>query len=320
VGSFVTDRPSRFSCAARDAVSENFIGPRGRAAGASSLHHAGGRVAPEHEGEESLEPTADTEPGSGAAASLRALVRFTLIAVATAGLACVPLLALPFTLGRPRRLGAVRQWTASAWGATICRVLGVRIETAGEIPEGAVLFTPNHLGYLDLVVLLSQFRTFFLSRADLREWPLLGPASRIGGTLYIERSRRRDTRRATAEVEERLEDGLAVTVFLEGGAGDGIQLRPFRSSLLEAAVRTGVPCVPVALWYELQPDAPGPVSKVVAWADESPFLSHAWRLAGLRRVTARLRFLEPRTGTDRKALARGVESEIAAALADAAGA
>jgi len=124
---------------------------------------------------------------------------------------------------------------------------------------------------------------------------------------------RRDTARVGGDVEEHLRRGGCVTVFLEGGAGSGADVRPFRSSLVAGAVAAGAPCVPVALRYALPEDPDLDPGEVVAWTTDE-FLAHAWRLLTVRRIDAEVTFLPPRTGTDRKRLARELEIDVRAVI------
>ncbi|MCG3135014.1 MAG: hypothetical protein HMLKMBBP_02507 [Planctomycetes bacterium] len=194
----------------------------------------------------------------------------------------------------------------------LCPLLGLRVSVAGSLPPGPVLVTPNHMSYLDVLVLASAGDSVFVSRADVANWPGIGPLSRLGGTIFVERERRRDAPRAAEEMGASLDRAFRVVVFPEGRAGDGADVQPFRSPLLESACRRGVSCVPVAIRY----DVPGgDAARDVAWADDTPFGSHAWRLLGIRAVHASVRIGPPRTGGDRKAMARQLESDCRALLA-----
>ncbi len=243
-----------------------------------------------------------------------------LVAMVVASLLIVPVVCVGLLLSlfgtRPRR--AVRGWAMCVWARWLCWAFRLRVRVTGSVPDGPVVFTPNHLGYIDIPVLGALRPGFFVSRADVRHWPLLGPLSRLGGTLYIERDRRRDTHRIAESVEALLREGRALFVFLEGRAGPGDHVQPFHSSLLRAAVATGTPCVPIALRYRL-PDAPdADVGTVVAWHDASPFLRHAWRLACQRRIEVDVQVLPPRTGDDRKSLAAALGNDVRKALSASA--
>jgi 1-acyl-sn-glycerol-3-phosphate acyltransferase len=190
----------------------------------------------------------------------------------------------------------------------------VRVE--GEVPAGPLLLCPNHLTYLDILVVASVAGPVFVSMADLIGWPLLGPLSRLGGTVYLDRARKRDAARAAEQVGAYLDRGLRVAAFLEGGAGDGSRVLRFRPPLLEPACRRGVPCAAVSIRYTLPADAGGDaaVATHVAWADDTPIAAHAMRFLRIRRTEVRVVVHRPRTGPDRKALAAALEADVARAL------
>jgi 1-acyl-sn-glycerol-3-phosphate acyltransferase len=191
-------------------------------------------------------------------------------------------------------------------------VLGLRIEVVGSPPSGPCLIAPNHLSYLDVLVIAAVTDGVFVSRADVRGWTGVGPLSRLGGTIYVDRTRRTDAARAGNAVGDSLDDGLRVTVFLEGKASDGRTVLPFRSSLLEPACERGLPVAAAHLSFRL-PDLPGnagaEVGRDVAWVDDSPFGAHVLRLLGLPRIDATLRFAAPRRDADRKALAAALQRD-----------
>jgi 1-acyl-sn-glycerol-3-phosphate acyltransferase len=174
--------------------------------------------------------------------------------------------------------------------------------------------TPNHWGYVDVFVLASLYPSLFVSRDDVARWPIVGIFVRSGGTVFIRRESRRDAARVVEEIVDCLRRGRSVTAFLEGGSGTGVDVRRFRSPLLEAAATAGAACVPVAIRYLLPSNPDLDPSATVAWTDGGVG-SHLWRLMHVRRIDARVEFLAPRTGTDRKTLARVLEDDVRAAMA-----
>ena len=235
----------------------------------------------------------------------------SLLVVPTAGLAASVRLVLP-RLGR--RLGA---WHTFVWSRLMLFALGVRVRRADAVDvrrPAPLVVAPNHVGYLDILVVGALAPCVFVSRADLSGWPVLGQLARLGGTIFLDRGRRRDTRRAAGELDEHLAGGLRVAVFLEGRAGPGDLLRPFRSSLLRPAAEREVPVVPVALRYRLPARPDLDPREVVSWCTPAPFAQHAFRLARAGRVTVDVTVCEPRRGSDRKELAALVEGDVRRAL------
>lgn len=224
----------------------------------------------------------------------------------------VPLLALALRPFRPLR--HVQAGMLRLFARGVVALLGVRVTARGAPPPEGAFVASNHWGYVDVFVLGSLYPGVFVSRADVKDWPALGWYARRGGTIFLERTSVRDAARVARAAEDALREGVRVTAFLEGGAGPGTTVRPFRSPLLAAPAATGSPCVAAAIRYRLPRDPGLDPSRVVAWLDAS-FPSHFLRLLRAKRIDADVAFAPPRTGDDRKALARQLEQDAAAALA-----
>jgi 1-acyl-sn-glycerol-3-phosphate acyltransferase len=245
---------------------------------------------------------------------IRAWIRLVLVGVWCLLALPLPLIAALLTIRRPAARVRARAFLNHGFARGICVCFGVRTRVTGPPPPPGAFVAPNHWSYIDVFVLSAAYRGVFVSRADVRKWPVFGYlANWGGGTLFIDRAMKKDAARVRHEIEDVLRVGCRVTAFLEGGAGPGTSVAPFKSSLLGAAAATGTPCVPVALLYEL-PKSPGlDPTKVIHW-DEGTFVGHASGLMRVPRIVAHVTFLPPRTGNDRKALARALEADVAAAL------
>lgn len=153
-------------------------------------------------------------------------------------------LALP--LFKPAR----RDRFIMAWAQRLLRVLGVRAQPMPP-PElhGGALLVCNHVSWLDIYLIYAARRVHFVSKAEVRDWPIAGWLARKTGTLFIERGRRADTARINAEMRDLMQGGAWVAVFPEGTTSDGRGLRRFMPSLLQPAVQLKCPIVPAALRY-----------------------------------------------------------------------
>ena len=137
-----------------------------------------------------------------------------------------------------------------AWAQRLLRVIGVRLraDAAPSLPQGALLVC-NHVSWLDIYLIYAAQRVHFVSKAEVRNWPVAGWLARKTGTLFIERGRRADTARINTEMGELMRSGAWVAVFPEGTTGDGRSLRRFMPSLLQPAIELNCPIVPAALRY-----------------------------------------------------------------------
>jgi 1-acyl-sn-glycerol-3-phosphate acyltransferase len=180
------------------------------------------------------------------------------------------------------------------------KVFGCHPEIFGAIPPSGLLVA-NHLSYLDIVLIGSVTPAVFVSKADVRQWPLFGWLATLSGTVFIQRERRTHVGAVNREIEDALADGALVVVFPEGTSSDGTDVLPFRASLLEPALRGGHPISTAWIHYEL---ADGDAKREVCYWGDHTFFPHLLNLLGKKSVRATLRFGKfHRTTDDRKELA-----------------
>lgn len=213
------------------------------------------------------------------------------------GLTALGACALPFCGGRSRRR------LFQLWSRAVLRLLGVSVRVIGVKPRGPVALVANHLSYLDVPLLGSIVDATFVAKADVAGWPALGPLARAVGTVFIDRTRKRDLLRVLPDLRARLARGGTVVFFPEATSSPGREVLRFRSPLFEAPLRASRPVVVAALHYETRPGDP-PAATSVCWWGDMDFLPHLWALMGLRGVTATIE-LSPETlwEDDRKRLA-----------------
>jgi len=206
------------------------------------------------------------------------------------------------------------QW----WSATLLRRLGIRLTVHGTARAGATLLVANHVSWLDIAAIHAAApQARFVSKADVRQWPLLGRLVAGAGTLFIERESKRDALRVVHQMADALRAGDAVAVFPEGTTGPGRELLPFHANLLQAAIATETPVQPVVLRFHQAGQAFSPAAEFVG---ETTLLQSIWRMAGARglQVDVQLLDAERTAHADRRALAAHLRERIGAVLAEAA--
>ena len=210
---------------------------------------------------------------------------------------------------------AARHARVGWWSAKLLRLLGVTLTTSGVTPRsGSKLVVANHVSWLDIAAIHAVMPDArFVSKADVRHWPLVGRLVTGAGTLFIERESKRDALRVVHQMAAALQAGHTVAVFPEGTTGAGATLLPFHANLLQAAIATATPLQPVLLrWF----DPVHPISPVVEFVGDTTLAQSLWRIACARGLAIEVRVLPPvdSAHADRRALAARLRETLAAEL------
>lgn len=206
--------------------------------------------------------------------------------------------------GFARLPAAQRQALVRLWSQRMLSAMGVRLRCTGaDAAPGPLLWVANHLSWLDILVMNAVQPARFVSKADVKHWPVLGALVAGAGTLFIERESRRDAMRVVHHMAEALGAGDVVAVFPEGTTGDGQAVLPFHANLLQAAIATYVPVQPVALAYV--DGRSGQRSSAALYVGDTTLLGSVWQTLCAKRLEVHVTLGEPETaqGRDRRAWA-----------------
>ncbi|GLU37204.1 lysophospholipid acyltransferase family protein [Pseudomonas sp. NBRC 100443] len=202
---------------------------------------------------------------------------------------------------------ALRQGLTRWWLARLSRALPLRVKVYGELPRQPALWVSNHVSWLDIPLLGALAPLTFLSKAEVRQWPLAGWLAEKAGTLFIRRGSG-DGSRLGEQIAGALQLGRSTLIFPEGTTTDGRGLRNFHGRLLAGAIQAGVPLQPVALRYlrDGEPDHLAP------FIGDDDLLSHLLRLLRNDRGCVEIHLLAPlpSQGRDRAQLAQQAHAAI----------
>ena len=206
------------------------------------------------------------------------------------------------------------QW----WSATLLRRLGIGLTVRGTPRAGPTLLVANHVSWLDIAAIHAAApQARFVSKADVRQWPLVGRLVAGAGTIFIERESKRDALRVVHQTADALRAGDMVAVFPEGTTGPGRELLPFHANLLQAAIATETAVQPAVLRFHQPGQA---FSGAVEFVGETTLVQSLWRMACAKGLQVEVQLLDAeRTAyADRRALAAHLRERISEALARAA--
>ena len=219
---------------------------------------------------------------------MRVALRFArLFAVLALGAALGGLVALLCALTR-RELLPLRQRLTRRFLAHLGRALPFRLRIEGAPPRQPMLWVSNHGSWADIPLIGGLAPLSFLSKSDVRHWPLAGWLAQQAGTLFIRRGAG-DSGALSQSMAHRLRRGLPVLVFPEGTSSDGASVRHFHGRMLGAAIEAQRPLQPLAISY-LRDGERDPLAPFVG---DDELVRHLRRLFAGEIAEVRIQFLEP---------------------------
>lgn len=187
----------------------------------------------------------------------------------------------------PIRLTLLRQHhhlrLASWWHRRLLSTFNVNVRVIGSWPTRSHFIVSNHISWLDIIVLGGQLPVHFVSKAEVRRWPVIGWLAAQAGTLFIQRGAH-GSQQIIDTLQAHLAEEQFVAIFPEGTTSKGDNVKPFHPRLFAAAIETATPVLPVTLIYTARP-LPHPV---IPYVDDDVLLHNLWQLALLPSVEVEL--------------------------------
>ncbi len=217
-------------------------------------------------------------------------------------------------IAMPKRQALIR-----GWSARLLRILRVEARLHGVPAQplpGNLIIVANHISWLDIFVLNALQPARFIAKSELERWPLVGRLIASVGTLFIDRTHRRDAHKINRHAAEALARGDVIAIFPEGTTTHGRDVLPFHGSLLQPIVEAQGHVQPIAIRYRTpageQTDAPG-------YVGETTFPQSFWRVVSESMLIVELHLapLVPARGVHRRVVARAAEEAIRSVLAAA---
>ena len=206
-----------------------------------------------------------------------------------------------------------RLWLKQVWSKQILKALAIRVDAPGDVFPGGSLVVANHISWLDILALNTVQAVAFVSKAEVRQWPVVGWISAKVDTVFLRRGSRGHAKIVNAEIDGLLNAGKNVAIFPEGTTTDGSHLLGFHAALLQPAVETGRPIQPVAISYH---HADGSPSTAAAYVGDTTLVQSFAAILACRSMIVRVcatTAIDPQNSS-RRALAIAAREAIAAKL------
>lgn len=212
----------------------------------------------------------------------------------------------------PQLQAEQRAMRVQAWSLQFLALWDIHLQVKGQpVTGGPALLVSNHISWLDISVIHAARYCRFVSKSDVRDWPLVGLLATGAGTLYIERTNRKDALRMVKDMADAMKNGDVVAVFPEGTTSDGRQLLPFHANLIQSALHANAPVQPLSLRFL---DAQtGETTFAPCYIGDDTLLGSIWRTLTSPAITAVVHFgeLQWAEGRDRRTWAHDLQAEVA---------
>jgi len=168
-------------------------------------------------------------------------------------------------------------------------ILNIKITVTGDegqLERGGYVIIANHVGYIDGIVLGSIFPIVFVSKKEVRTWPIVGQWNILCGTIFIDRQHKGQVGVLVREMSGKLKQEANILLFPEGTSTNGERMLPFQTAPLAAPLRSRSVIVPTTLAYKSIDDVPVSTANrdAIYWYGDMDFMSHFWKLLALRSI------------------------------------
>ena len=191
-------------------------------------------------------------------------------------------------LGLPNRWKIVSRLNR-AYTLLLRLILNIKVTVSGDegqLERGGYVIIANHMSYVDGIVLGSIFPIVFVSKKEVRSWPIVGQWNILCGTIFINRQHKEQVGQLVQEMSRKLKQDANILLFPEGTSTNGERMLPFQTVPLAAPLRSRSIIVPATLTYTSIDDrlVSADNRDLIYWYGEMDFITHFWKLLSLRGV------------------------------------
>ena len=132
----------------------------------------------------------------------------------------------------------------------------------------------------------SIFPIVFVSKKEVRSWPIVGQWNILCGTVFIDRQHKDQVGLLVQEMSRKLKHEANILLFPEGTSTNGERMLPFQTAPLAAPLRSRSVIVPTTLAYKFIDGVPVNTANrdLIYWYGNMDFVSHFWKLLALRSI------------------------------------
>ena len=209
-------------------------------------------------------------------------------------IAAIILILINFFLGR--FVKSIRNNSPIFFHKFLLWTLSINVEIEGQLEtaKNCNLFVSNHISYLDIPILGSNFPLRFVAKSEVASWGIFGFLAKLAQTIFIKRNKN-DTFNQKQKLKKLLLSNEKILIFPEGTTSDGNRVLDFKSSSFSAVEKENFRIQPITLVYS---EFNGiPINRwlrpILAWYGDMDLKPHLSFLVNLRPIKVKLIFSDP---------------------------
>ena len=197
------------------------------------------------------------------------------------------------------------------WSHWLLRAFGIRLVVDRAPPAANLqgLMVSNHSSWIDIFATNAVQAVRFISKSEIRDWPVLGRLVTMAGTLYVERGNRSKINETNQSIRDAVAAGDLIGFYPEGTTTDGTYLLPIKTNLFQPAVDDQRTVYPVAVSYRQR----GQKTRIASYEGDTSFGESFLSLTRATGLEVHVAFGDPIDGTTfghRAALASAAQEAI----------
>jgi len=136
------------------------------------------------------------------------------------------------------------------WMKFQIKVLGIKLETVGELDESCDLIIMNHQSLLDIIVMeyIHNRDLAWVAKKEITDLFFFGHIIKAPRMISIDRENKAGIMHLLKEVRDRLDKGRPIAMFPEGTRSDGSKILKFRPGAKMVANKFNLKVQPILLF------------------------------------------------------------------------
>jgi 1-acyl-sn-glycerol-3-phosphate acyltransferase len=153
-----------------------------------------------------------------------------------------------------------------------------------------MLIISNHASFLDIFVLSALFGSVFVSKEEVKYYPILGQIAWLMGVIFLDRNASHARRRVLTTITDKCSDRILV-VFPQGTTSRIPERLPFNRGIFKVTeLNPDISLLPVTLHYKEDAD--------IAWNKPQSLKENAIRVCAQKRIHVKVIIHDPVTIED----------------------